>query len=141
MSELETLITAARSYSGVRFLHAGRSRQGLDCVGLLIVAARDAGLLSDYDHRDYGQVINPDILRAEIERFCLPIAAEQMQAGDVLLFAIAGSAQHVGLCAQAGSSGARVLHAYQSAGKVVEHALDGRWQRRLVAVYRFRGGC
>ena len=37
---------AARAYIGVPWQHHGRSRHGLDCVGLLFLASRDIGTLT-----------------------------------------------------------------------------------------------
>jgi hypothetical protein len=38
------LLAAARAYLGTPWHHMGRNRRRLDCVGLLLCAARDAGL-------------------------------------------------------------------------------------------------
>jgi len=37
-------VAAARSYVGVPWKHQGRSRTGLDCIGLTVLAGRDCGL-------------------------------------------------------------------------------------------------
>jgi len=37
-------VAAARSYLGVPWVRQGRSRQGVDCIGLVVLAARDCGM-------------------------------------------------------------------------------------------------
>ena len=44
MTERHDIVTCARQFLDVRFVHQGRSREGLDCLGLLIATAREAGL-------------------------------------------------------------------------------------------------
>ena len=48
-------VAEARSYVGCKWRHRGRSRFGIDCVGL-IVAATAAGGVQMRDRRDYGRV-------------------------------------------------------------------------------------
>lgn len=130
------IAAAARVYLGTPFIHAGRDRHGLDCVGLLIAVARDLNL-ADYEPAPYSRQVDPARLRAEVERFCRPMALDAAREGDVLLFRVGGMTQHVGI--HAGYH--RFLHAYEwtpGKGQVSETALAGVWARSLVAVYRFR---
>lgn len=128
-------LAAARSYAGIPFYHAGRTRNGLDCVGLLLVAARDAFGLT-YQPGGYpADWVDPIRLAEEIERFCDSVEWGDIEDGDIGLFSIAGNAQHVAILSRSGG----MIHAYQSAGKVVEHPLDHHWRKRLVRVYRVRG--
>lgn len=125
------LVRAARQYLGVRYYHCGRDEHGLDCLGLLIRVAHDLGLTT-WDDTTYGEQIDTAYLRWRLEKFCEPVA--DLQPGDVLLFTIKGSPQHLGMATDVG-----VIHAYQSVGRVAEHSLDGTWRRRLVGVFRWPG--
>ena len=40
----DTIAITARTYLGVRFVHQGRSIQGVDCLGLLMLVAQELGL-------------------------------------------------------------------------------------------------
>ncbi len=93
------VVAAARAYLGTPFVHVGRSALGVDCVGLLILAGKDAGLiLPGYQTRLYSRVVNPAVLRAELVRFLRPLAEDEPTAvADVALFRCDGWAQHVGL--------------------------------------------
>lgn len=126
----------ARGWLGVPFVHAGRSRTGIDCIGLLIVVAHALGLM-DYDFRNYARLVNPDVLRAGLEQFCDLAPPGPLLAGDVVVFRILGVAQHVGIVGQGGPE-PMLIHTYDSAGRVSEHPLDAFWMRKIVAVYRWR---
>jgi cell wall-associated NlpC family hydrolase len=52
------IVAAARGWIGVPWRHQGRSRAGVDCVGLIVVVCRELGL-SDYDSTVYGRDPDP----------------------------------------------------------------------------------
>jgi len=56
-------VEAARSYLGVPFRHLGRNRNGLDCVGLVLCAAHDVGLLGGIDYTTYDRIPDGKMLR------------------------------------------------------------------------------
>lgn len=122
-------IAAARSYVGVPFRHQGRTRHGVDCIGLVVCAARDIGLTLA-DRTDYPRDPN-GLLPLEMARQFAPV--ESTQAGDILLMRFRGEPQHVAILA-----GATLIHGYASIGRVVEHGLDAKWRRRIVATYRLK---
>ena len=122
-------IAAARSYVGAPFHHQGRTRHGVDCIGLVVCAARDAGLAL-VDRTDYPRDPN-GLLPVELARQFA--AVESAQAGDILLMRFRGEPQHVAILA-----GTTLIHGYASIGRVVEHGLDAKWRRRIVAAYRLR---
>ncbi len=122
-------VAAARSYVGVPFRHQGRTRHGVDCIGLVVCAARDIGLTLA-DRTDYPRDPN-GLLPLEMARQFAPV--ESPQAGDILLMRFRGEPQHVAIL-----GGAALIHSYASIGRVVEHGLDAKWRRRIVAAYRLR---
>lgn len=128
-------VNQAREYLGVPYYHTGRDRNGLDCLGLLVRVVQDLGLTT-WDDRSYGQQIDTSYLRWRLKQFCEYLGADPdlAEPGDVLLFTIKGSPQHLGMATDRG-----VIHAYQSVGRVVEHSLDATWRRRLAGVFRWRG--
>lgn len=131
------VVEAALTYRGVPFRHLGRDRQGVDCIGLLLAAARDCGF-SEYDDVPYGRVVDPARLRRELGRFCDERPAEtDLQIGDVLLFRMAGNPQHVGIVVSIAPD-VRFLHAHEAQGKVIESRLFGGIEESLEAVYRWR---
>lgn len=133
----EQFAIEARKWIGVVFKHAGRDEWGVDCIGLVIKVANALGL-TDYDTTNYGRVVNPDFFREQIERFCNAVKEEDIQVGDVLLFRVKGSAQHVGMVVEVGAT-TKFVHAAQDIGRVVEHPLRLTWRQNLAGIYRFRG--
>lgn len=131
------LDVAARAYLGVPFLHQGRNPAvGIDCVGLVAAAVRDCGLLHllPHDFTEYPR--NPG--RGELERrlreaFGEPVS--DMQAGDVAAIAFHGQTRHVAIVGD-GPHGFSLIHTYNHPAKVIEHALDAKWRRRITAIYR-----
>jgi cell wall-associated NlpC family hydrolase len=132
------LVNAALAYRNVPFLHAGRNKVGLDCLGLILCSAKDCGWLTDFRYENYGVVVNPDLIYEQIEQFC-NLRAEGVPAeiGDILLFKVIGNPQHFGILTEIDADGQTFfIHADQSAGKVQVSRLAGRWLKRLFLVYR-----
>ncbi len=131
------MVAAARRWLGVPFRHQGRSRLGVDCVGLVVRALEEAGL-PVADDTAYGR--RPDWRRligtARAQGF-VAVAREDLRAGVIALFRGPDWA-HLGIVSGPG----RVVHALGTAtgGRVVEHRLDGQtWVPRLVAAWRHPG--
>ena len=126
-----SLVEAARTYIGTPFHHQGRAKgYGVDCVGLVVCVARDAG----YTVRDitaYGR--DPDgaslvgAVAEQLERVDHP------EPGDVLMFWVArpGLPQHVGICA-----GKTMIHA-PIGRRVCEHRLTRAMLDKLHSAWRF----
>jgi cell wall-associated NlpC family hydrolase len=131
MPSLDALILAARRYLGVPFRHAGRTDQGVDCVGLILAAARDAGLF-DYRPKPYPRG-DASKLTAEIERFAERVAGPP-EPGDLLLLRVRGELTHVALVTDEGT----ILHAHERLGRVVEQQLTDAMMARVGVTYRFR---
>ena len=138
MIDRKAIVSAARSQIGRPFKHQGRRPDtGFDCIGLVLYAYSSSGheRILDHDRRGYGRQPAGDTLRSAIEavfdRTDMPLP------GDIAMFSFAKSAQHVGIVTDVG-----LCHAHNPVGGnhvVVEHALDDRWMRHLVAFYRLKG--
>lgn len=138
--DIAAFIDEVRSWIGTPFHHAARSKGiGVDCVGVLIEAARAQGLI-DYQNVEYSRLVDPAYLTSEILRFCRYVAIEDRRPGDVLLFAIEGSAQHTGILTQRDPGSEKFVHANQSAGLVSENDLKPVYIRKLAAVFRIKEG-
>jgi cell wall-associated NlpC family hydrolase len=127
---------AARKYLGVPFLHQGRDPAvGIDCVGLLVNAAKDCGLhdLAAHDFTAYAR--NP--ARGELERRVAAALTRVFDAapGDVVTLAFFGQTRHVGIIGHHGNR-LTLIHTYNSPAKVIEHGLDDQWRRRITGIYR-----
>lgn len=134
MLNKEITIAAARGCIGTPFHHQGRQKgAGLDCIGLVIHALSEGGM-DIADNLDYGRSPQAGKLEEALLAHGFFEVTEQ-QAGDVLLFRILRSPQHVGLAA----TESRFVHAYAPLGRVIETELGPLWQRRLCGIYRYGG--
>ena len=131
----EEIVAEARRWLGTPFHHQGRQRGvGVDCAGVLFGVAWALGI-SDFDLRAYPPRPEPDMMSAHLARHLQPIPKASARPGDVLRFMIDRRPQHLGIL----TAPDQVLHAYQHAGRCVEHRLDDKWRRRICGAYRFPG--
>jgi cell wall-associated NlpC family hydrolase len=131
MTTRQQIVDEARAHLGCRWIHQGRSRAGVDCVGLVIRVAHALGL-STFDTADYSRQPDPVRMRALLAEHMVPISRPRI--GDVLLMRFEHEPQHVAIVSDIG-----IIHAYAQARRVVEHRLDDIWQSRIVGAYQFKG--
>ena len=143
MTTADALIACARQFIGVRFAHQGRTPEGLDCLGLLILTARKsrvkiAGMdAASLDVPHYGTRPDAALLKHKLDTHLRCIAQDAVREGDIVLLKIDGSPQHLALIADYPLPGELgMIHAYAPARKVVEHRYDTHWRRQTYAAYR-----
>lgn len=128
---------AARAWLGVPFVHQGRTREGLDCIGLLVMSARGCGL-SIHDRTDYPRHPNANLLdRCMAEQLEGPLPASGLNAGCVVTIDFRGAPRHVAIVGEQGGR-QTLIHTSYGVGRVIEHGLDQKWLSRIHAVYRVR---
>ena len=130
-------IEAARAYLGVPFRHQGRDGRGLDCLGLLVCAARDAGFPVS-DNLNYRREPDYDVMHAGIMDHFVTVARNVTEPGDVLWLRWRRNAypMHLAIILANGF----VLHADgNTAKKVIEQPMPGSWAERIVFALRWRG--
>ena len=136
MKNPDDLIMLARDWLGTPFHHQGRSRAGVDCVGVIILPAQLLGLqindMLGYSHQPHG------ILQHEIAKQLVRINICELAVGDVLLMQW-DEPQHVALVTNIAPL--TVLHAFAQVRKVIEHELDPFMQKRITGVFRFKEYC
>ncbi len=134
------LVDAARAYLGVKWRHRGRTRNSLDCAGLIVIAFADCGVETDpFIH--YGREPFEDGLvkrtRASLGA-PLPISTP-LQDGDVILLRFAKHPHHMGIVAAAdygGTAAFNIIHADGLAGRVIEQRLAPEMIERITHIFR-----
>lgn len=136
MTEVEAraaMVAAARGMIGRPWRHQGRSATGIDCVGLVILAARAAGFeaadVTGYSRRALGAGF--------LEHFRARMRAVHPDAGrpgDVLVFTETAYPCHCGVLAERGGA-ATVIHAHAPRRRALEEPLEGDLRRRLAFVF------
>lgn len=139
------IVAAGRQYLGTRWVHQGRSRSGVDCVGLLVLVARDLGI-PHQDVRNYDRRPAEGQLERILGEQLVAIPRHEVRIGDVVALEDRQSRQvcHVGIL----TDGARpfaLLHAWirmperiQKRG-VVEMRLSEDWKKRIRTAYSWPG--
>lgn len=118
-----TFLAAARTFTGLPYLWAGASPLGVDCSGLVLLAARAVGVQVPRDADDQYRTATK-----------VPLAS--VRPGDLYFFAHPGKApHHVGIATRPG----RMLNAPQTGTKVREESVTGARARTLVGAGRFAG--
>ncbi|MEM7568153.1 MAG: NlpC/P60 family protein [Pseudomonadota bacterium] len=127
----DTMIAAARSCLGTRFRHQGRTPgRGLDCLGLIVVAAQAAGITMA-DQRAYSRQPNQADFQQYVAANAMALRT-QVAPGRIGVFDFGAGPQHVGLF-----TGAGLIHAYAPARKVIEHGWRAPWPGHLSHIYAF----
>lgn len=126
MANRNDIVSAARSYLGVKWRHQGRSREnGIDCAGLTVMVAKDLSLadseaynLVDYPRRPDGTFVS------HYRKYCVAKSPAKAEDGDILIFNQgAGNTCHVGIrSTYHGRPG--LIHSYAGMRKVVEQTLS-----------------
>lgn len=139
MTTRAAIVAEARSWLGTPFMHQGRLKGvAVDCAGLVIGVARELGL-PIVDVGGYGRIPQRAQLEAELAAQMDPVALRELGAGDVILLRIEREPQHLAIVSELEPLSA--VHAFNQKGlaRCVEHALDPRWQRRILGAWRYRG--
>lgn len=143
MTIRDDIVAAARARRGVRFQHRGRNEHGIDCAGLLIVVARELGLVApDFDVPEYDQ--RPDGTLLEwCARYMGPrLSSKTMQPGDAVVIITDTDPQHLGILA--GYRGGEVLSIVHASNdvrhmQVIETRLMFSKHARFAGAYAFPG--
>lgn len=128
--EPESLIANYREWIGIRFLHQGRSRLGVDCLGFIAAGAAEVGSNVFLDHLppNYGR--DPQSILIEgLEKLTRKI---DLQPGALVTvrWPLTQFASHAMIY-----TGESIVHAFQSVGRVVETQFGDQWRSRMTAAW------
>lgn len=127
---------AARRYLGTPFLHQGRDpSRGIDCIGLLVAAAKDCGLhwLAAHDFAGYDR--NPAAHVLESRLASALSSADDLKPGCIVSLDFFGKTRHVGIIGEH-CGRLTIIHTYNRPSKVIEHGIDAKWRRRITGIYQ-----
>lgn len=134
------IVAAARCWIGTPYHHQASARGvGCDCLGLVRGVWREAigaepEVAPPYSP-DWAEASGGETLLEAAGRHFVPVPA--LRAGCVVVFRWRDGmpAKHVGIAVTPG----RLLHAYDSVGRVVETTFSDAWRRRIAAIFDFPG--
>jgi hypothetical protein len=129
------IVQEARTYIGTRWVHQGRSRQGLDCLGLASLVAKVTRGYT-FDVLNYAAQATDETMLELCRQHMLPVPASERRPGDVVIIRY-GNQRHMAIVGDHPIDGEMTLiHASSVFGRVVEHRLDSRWARICIANFR-----
>ena len=104
------IVTAAKSYEGVRFRHRGRDRIGMDCVGLLVAVCNDLGL-PVVDFQNYKRVSDAETFRDMLLGQTDESSAGALNDGSIVLLRQAFFPCHCGIISITNERCPMIIHA------------------------------
>lgn len=116
------IVAAARTWIGVRWQHQGRTRHGIDCIGLPVVVALGLGLIDAMPAANYPRRPDGTFLARFRASGLIEILPNQVQSGDVLVFTAGTMACHSAILAELYGQPS-VIHAHAAGRKVREELL------------------
>ncbi|MBX6323088.1 MAG: C40 family peptidase [Rhodospirillaceae bacterium] len=134
MPDKGAIIAAARSWKGVPWRHQGRSRQGVDCVGLVVAVARDLGL-HPVDWTAYRRHAADREIVARFRAQLHEVPLAEAQPGDVLLFREQAYPCHAAILS-VWHGVPHIIHAHASRRQVVEEPYAGDWPARATHAFQ-----
>jgi hypothetical protein len=131
----DEIVEAARGWLDTRWVHQGRSTAGIDCAGLLIKVHEDLGLPVE-DMTGYRR--SPDGVSFRRHIFNQTTHTNDLLPGTICLFREALFPTHTGFLTMKHDR-LHLIHAYATAGKVVEEPFDHEWPQLLVSTRNIIG--
>jgi cell wall-associated NlpC family hydrolase len=133
----QEIITIAKTYVDTPYQHQARCKHiGIDCAGLIIEVAKEANIFENgSDYSGYSMIPDGITLQKHLDTYAVKKNINDLKEGDIILFKLLNNPQHLAI--YLGNN--LIIHAYSTVGKTTIHRLDDKWNKRIVAVYSYKG--
>lgn len=144
----QQIVTEARTWINTPFRHQGRVKGiACDCIGLGFSVARALGLGSGDgvpdDRLNYGSQPLGDYVHDRVAQLLKEKPVSEMQMGDLVTVRMNVAACHVGIIGKlyvgTPDECLSIIHAYSTAGKVVETVIDEALRNKIKGCFEFPG--
>lgn len=128
------IVEEGRQWIGAPYLHQGRSRYGIDCLGLIILTLQKVGMKIP-DHCNYPPQYDARQLLEGCQKYLQQISTANINIGSILLFQVYNQPRHLAIATNRGMihiRGGRSSH-------VTEVPIPPQWQKRIHSVYDVPG--
>lgn len=142
----QAIVAVARRFIGTPFVHQQRSPGvGIDCVGVLICAAKLLGLRHE-DFREYGREADGAKLEEFLARHCRRVPVDEFLPGHALAFWFEKRDHYQHVAVATGPNSMVHAHSMYSGGAVREESIDGdageqrafSWRDRILSVWELQ---
>jgi cell wall-associated NlpC family hydrolase len=135
--QADAIVAEARRWLGVPFVHQGRTRFGVDCIGLVICVRHEleqwpAGM---NEHRAYRRRERPGALMPRVRAHLLETDTPGPGVVVMIQWPKNPEPSHAAILTGAGT----IIHAYERAGRVLEVGFRSQWLRWARGFYRLPG--
>lgn len=129
------VVAEARSFVGSRYRHQGRSRDGVDCIGLPVCVRAGLGLAA-LDVSGYARKTTDTEMLDFCRSHMVEVGRDDIQPGDVLV-QMNGPLRHMAIVGDYLHGGLSIIHAWMPARKVVECRLTDDFMKAVRGCFRF----
>lgn len=136
MIPAQRIVDEARQWLGTPYLHQGRSRFGVDCIGFAICvrnSVEPVPMLMN-ETRNYDRRAAHQILLGKVTQYCTPLDEPEQGCLILIKWPLNAEPSHVALHADG-----NILHAYAQVAKVVETGYRAQWSRDTHSLWRLPG--
>lgn len=130
------ITSEARRWVGVPYVHQGRTRFGVDCIGL-VLCVRDgveAWPICRTLTRTYARRPENALMLSVVEQHCVRVEAPENGCMILIRWPNTPAPTHAGIYA-----GGNIIHAYQRVRRVVETGFRSHWLRDAHSYWRLPG--
>ena len=140
MEQINLITLKARELLGVRWIHNGRDKRGIDCIGVVLYACVEAGFGDGGMSRIYPKRPGREFLKlftGHKDIFEVPIT--QTREGDIAILSYATHPTHCGIVGTDKEGNLTVIHSIASRKMVVEDRLENIMKCKHVMTFRVKG--
>jgi cell wall-associated NlpC family hydrolase len=139
----DEVVAAARAWLGVPFKHAGTTREGVCCSGLVLAVGKGLAQVPEGVTLPAHSPVRPSPrLFLRMRDWGSVVPEGEGRPGDVVLMTHGGSrfVQHCAILSGL-EFGLGLVHIFPAASipRVSEHHMDDEWRRRVVLTLRYKG--
>ena len=134
------IISIANAFVGIPYMHQGRSRAGLDCAGLIIVAGQMANVMGPEPENTKAYPRRPNASKFAAAMIAAGLVERpygSQEHGDILRINTGGWPVHLGLYEIDARGQEWYIHAYLPHKKVTRDPLTPGVKRTISSVWRY----
>lgn len=138
----DQIVEQARSWIDTPYAHQQRIKgKKCDCIGLIVGVGHELGLPWLGAPDDYTPSPSSNLVLKSARSQLIEIEGKNHAIAYGRIMCMWGfdrnEAQHFAIVGRGGGGVPSMIHALSKRGKVVEHAIDKFWLRRLVTVFEY----